>query len=132
RLREHLASGSIVLLTGSKFFTGPPLSGALLLPANMRSVMIERCEGLADYSSQHDWPERWSATSSRLSPRANLGQLLRWVAAIEEMRAYVNVPELYRKVALRDAAAILERSIQSDPGVRLLSHEPPSDEDGAD
>ena len=33
RLRNYLDRGCIVIVTGSKFFTGPPFSGALLVPA---------------------------------------------------------------------------------------------------
>ena len=33
RLRKYLDRGYMVLITGSKFFTGPPFSGALLVPS---------------------------------------------------------------------------------------------------
>ena len=33
RLQKYLDRGYLVLVTGSKFFTGPPFSGALLVPS---------------------------------------------------------------------------------------------------
>ena len=61
RLRADLDGGFMVLITGSKFAGGPPLSGALLLPeaiaTHLRSAPLPP-EGLADYSARLDWPER--------------------------------------------------------------------------
>ena len=51
RVRSYVEVGWTVMMTGSKFFTGPPFCGALLLPA----LAMERVErralpaGLADY-----------------------------------------------------------------------------------
>ena len=39
RLRKYLARGYIVIVTGSKFFTGPPFSGALLVPGEFASAL---------------------------------------------------------------------------------------------
>jgi hypothetical protein len=39
RLRKYLDRGYIVIVTGSKFFTGPPFSGALLVPAGFSSSL---------------------------------------------------------------------------------------------
>ena len=61
RLRSDLDRGFMVLITGSKFAGGPPLSGALLLPeaiaTGLRSAPLPP-EGLADYSARLDWPEQ--------------------------------------------------------------------------
>ena len=35
-VRQYLSKGFLVLLTGSKFFTGPPFSGAVILPLSIK------------------------------------------------------------------------------------------------
>src|SRR6185312_12919875 len=59
RVRWYLERGFPVLLTGSKFFTGAPFSGALLVPRDL----VERCaaiaevpDGLGAYTGRYDWP----------------------------------------------------------------------------
>ena len=64
RLHVHLAQGRMVLITGSKFFGGPPLSGALLVPAALAAEMARQDRlppALRDYSAASDWPPEWRA-----------------------------------------------------------------------
>lgn len=123
RLKECLAQGHMVLLTGSKFFSGPPLSGALLFPASM-AAGIRTIEpgawGLGDYASQYDWPASCAAIRAALPARINKGQLLRWTAAVAEMRRYFAVPELYREIALRETAAVMARTIRQYSNLEML------------
>jgi hypothetical protein len=114
RLRRYLDAGFMVILTGSKFFTGPPLSGALLVPAHMQpplTVGREALAGLSDYTARHDWPERWTSVRNGLPRRSNIGQILRWTAALEEMQAYFAVPPLFRNVAMSEFAAAVPRML---------------------
>src|SRR5579883_3440511 len=122
RLRWHLERGHLVLLTGSKFFTGPPFSGALLVPEGLSTRMSapEISPGLRDYTSRSDWPRTWEGVRRTLRERMNLGQFLRWSAALEEMRAYFAVPASYRKSALAQFGAITERLITGEGALRLL------------
>ena len=95
RLRADLDCGFMVLITGSKFAGGPPLSGALLLPEaiamRLRSAPLPP-EGLADYSARLDWPETLQATFARdMTTTANLGLGLRWTAALAELRRLATV-----------------------------------------
>jgi hypothetical protein len=55
-----------------------------------------------------------------LPGRANIGQLLRWTAALEEIRAYFSVPELFRKIALSEFAARASREVAAYSNFRLL------------
>jgi hypothetical protein len=85
----------MVLITGSKFAGGPPLSGALLLPeaiaTGLRSAPLPP-QGLADYSARLDWPERLQATFARdMTTTAHLGVGLRWTAALAELRCFAAV-----------------------------------------
>lgn len=65
-LRAYLQQGFMVALTGSKFWTGPSFSAALLLP--------EKFEPAA-------------------SSEVNLGLLLRWEAALVEWRRFCALPQ---------------------------------------
>src|SRR6202035_6168835 len=58
RLRKYLDRGFLVLITGSKFFTGPPLSGALLVPEALWGRVAQMADvpvGLAGYTARGDW-----------------------------------------------------------------------------
>ncbi len=67
-LRAYLDQSFAVALTGSKFMAGPVFSGAMLVP---------------------------QASGWRRAPaeRPNPGLLLRWEAALEQMRAFSSLPE---------------------------------------
>lgn len=123
RLRKYLDRGYLVMVTGSKFFTGPAFSGALLVPAAL-AVQIDRiaeiAPGLHDYFSRSDWPSRWANLRSRFPVRENFGQWLRWEAALEEIRAYHRVPADFRRSALTIFGQGVERIIASAPSLELL------------
>ena len=40
-IRDLLDDGAIVLLTGSKFFRGPPFSGAVIVPPKIMSKLLD-------------------------------------------------------------------------------------------
>lgn len=123
RLQHYLEEGLLVLVTGSKFFAGPPLSGAVIVPAAFRARLAvggSMPAGLADYASCYDWPESLSVIREQLPRRENLGQYLRWVAAQSEMRAYFAVPELYRRLMLAEFSHAAVRAIEGRAGLALL------------
>lgn len=123
RLRKYLDRGYLVIVTGSKFFTGPAFSGALLVPASLANA-VGAIDGIAPgfraYSSRSDWPAHWRALRSCFPVRANLGQWLRWEAALEEIRAYHAVPGPFRRRALTGFGEAVERIMASSPSLRLL------------
>ena len=127
RIRRYLERGFMVAITGSKFFGGPPFSGALLLPPAIvaRIDRLALPAGLADYASRFDWPARLRArTRLEWTNEANLGLGLRWVAALEEMERYYAAPEeLRRKVVARFMDCVRERS-QAVANLQLLRDAP--------
>jgi hypothetical protein len=122
RMRNYLDRGYMVLITGSKYFGGPAFSGALLIPSRFARA-IERgavSRGVLDYASRCDWPARWAGLRSRFESRPNFGQWLRWEAALEEIRAYYQMPDVFRARALRELGAGIESLIALSPSLRSL------------
>jgi hypothetical protein len=132
RLQHYLDRGYMVIITGSKFFTGPPFSGALLVPAALSSALdavTEIAPGLRDYSSRSDWPMHWQHLRAHFPIRANFGQWLRWEAALEEIRAYYEVPDESRSRALTVFSEGVQRIIASSPSlVPLPPQQRPEDD----
>ena len=133
RLRNYLDRGHMVIVTGSKFFTGPAFSGALLLPSALATEIGAAgaiAPGLLDYSARSDWPVRLASLREQFPLRINLGQWLRWEAALEEMRAYYSVPAGFRLAALMRFGAGLEEIVKASNSLELLSLPGPVDQSG--
>ncbi len=134
RLRQYLERGFMVIITGSKFFTGPPFSGALLVPASLANDLDGTSAvpcGLLDYNSRSDWPRNWPNLRSHFPVRANFGQWLRWEAALEEIGAYYRVPVAFRQMTLSTFGKEVERIIGSSPSLHLLPPQPKPDDTSA-
>ena len=117
RLQNYLDRGYMVLISGSKFFGGPAFSGALLLPGCIPCPGDDVfADGLQDYAARSDWPSAWTLRS-RVSNRPNLGQWLRWEAAIEEIGAYYRVPAGFRTSALKQLRDGVESLVAQSPSL---------------
>lgn len=114
-IQNYLSKGYIVTITGSKYFTGPPYSGALILPKNVnkliRSVKTTLPKGLTQYYNHTDWPKSWFC-SNELSEGYNYGSYMRWNAAIVEMDRYYKTPILYRNMGIEMFCNFIEDSIK--------------------
>jgi hypothetical protein len=123
RLRTYLDRGYLVLITGSKYFGGPAFSGALLIPAALARSIDQTAtiaSGLLDYANRSDWPAGWTRLRSRFASRQNLGQWLRWEAALEEIGAYYEVPDAFRAWAVSELSAGLASLIARSSSLRLV------------
>lgn len=123
KLRQYLSVNSAVMITGSKFFTGPPFSGAILLPLAV-SAKMSRAEripnGLCAYTARWSWPLSWRAVRAQLPTRKNFGEWLRWEAALEEMHAYYSIPSAYRALGLQKFADCVSHFITGNPRLALV------------
>ncbi len=84
----------MVAITGSKFIGGPSFSGALLIPETSAARLK-------------------ATTAEPESP--NFGLLLRWQAALEEFRAFSQLPRSSISQALSTFATAMESRLKSSP-----------------
>lgn len=121
-LHDHLLKGDIVLITGSKFFTGPPFSGAVIYPAGFTEHLLQSAQalpvGLLDYLPQAELG-RWEPLLLHARQPLAIGLLLRWQAALTEIRRYTQVPETQRCAGLdrfaSEVMAMLQGYAQIEP-----------------
>jgi hypothetical protein len=120
-VRAYLALDAVVLITGSKFFTGPPFAGAAILPPAIAARLAHATlpEGLDAYFGRDEFPANCPA-AERLPSIGNYGLALRWHAALAEMQAYLRVPPARRAEILRRFAATVALKISENPALILL------------
>ncbi|MBF0477474.1 MAG: hypothetical protein HQK59_16960 [Deltaproteobacteria bacterium] len=115
-LRAYLKHDLMVAITGSKFITGPSFTGALLIPSSMAGKLRARPfpPALRGYSTRADWPQTW-AVDGILDDIANFGLLLRWEAALEDLRTFRSVPEPEVTNFLQAFADAVQDRLKNDP-----------------
>lgn len=120
-LQAYLRHDFMVALTGSKFLAGPTFSGALLLPAGIAATLRSRPlpPGAQAYSVAGDWPASFAAAQS-LPQQANFGLLLRWEAALAELRDFVRLDEQHIRNFLSDFKQAVLARLRSDPHFSVL------------
>ncbi len=124
-MNEYLRLDAVVLITGSKFFTGPPFAGALLIPAAvaMRLGRGELPAGLDAYFGRDEFPAGCKA-ADQLPPVGNYGLSLRWHAALAEMKAFKLVAPARRAEILRGFGAVVRAAVAENPALALLDAPP--------
>ncbi len=121
-LRAYLEAGFLVAVTGSKFLTGPTFSGALLASGRTGQRLGGQplSRGLRSYCARAEWPGHWAAAAS-LPNADNLGLLLRWEAALCELRAFRAVPEDVTAAILGAFAHAVQARLSADPAFEPLA-----------
>lgn len=124
-IRAYLDLGAVVLVTGSKFFTGPPFAGAALLPrevaARLRHGRLP--EGMAAYFNRDEFPAD-AACAVALPPGGNYGLALRWQAALAEIKALLRTPPARRAAILQGFGDAARAAIAAQPALTLLPAPP--------
>jgi hypothetical protein len=114
RVRAYLEAGWIVLLTGSKFFTGPPFTGAVLIPPTLSDRLSRPLPaGLADYLGRTQIGDVPAAEP--LPDTHNPGLLLRWRATLGEIDAFLSIPAAHRRTVLRGFVGTVRAGLQASP-----------------
>jgi hypothetical protein len=95
---RFLRRGWPVVVTGSKFFGGPPFAGAVLFP----TARLSAAHRNVPPTSQHDvgHPSRLNAGP------ANLGMILRWIAAMDVIEDFLPLAAGMTALLQKRAAAI--------------------------
>lgn len=117
-VNEYLQLGASVLLTGSKFYSGPPFSGALLLPTKLANQIKHRetlMSGLADFFTRTEFPEDWTVFDGLASEEINMGLLLRWNVAIYEMNRVFLVPNKRIELVVNSFNSAAKKMIRESP-----------------
>jgi hypothetical protein len=124
RLRQYLNLNFPVMITGSKFFTGPAFCGALLIPpmtASFCRTIRPFSAGLRHYSGRFSWPAEWAVIRQALDRTPNFGEWLRWEATVAEMQRFFAVPQDLRSAALHLLARSALSLIDKTDGLRQVS-----------
>src|SRR5690606_18334762 len=94
-IRSYIRRDYLMTITGSKYFTGPPFSGALIIPRKYTlqwaAVNNTLPEGLEQYNCKNECPPSWEL-GSNLPERLNLGLYMRWYSALVEVERYFATP----------------------------------------
>lgn len=134
-LRDVLRKDYLVMFTGSKFYGGPPFSGALLVPTKFqpsRRNLTALPSGFADYFTAVELPESWRQLRSSLSAEPNYGLLLRWSAAMADIEGYYEVPNDARLHVLRFFETEVPRILGESERIRMLPVFPPVYDDSVE
>jgi len=98
-------AGWMLQVSGSKFLTGPPFSGALVIPKAMRVHVEPVGAALASapgVGHADVWSKWWAERLPRATAgRASFGPLFRWLPALFEARLLDSLPEDFRRAAFR-------------------------------
>ena len=104
-LGAYVRAGWMAQISGSKFFTGPPFSGALLIPARLRVRRAEVARRLAQtpaLAPPNFWSSPWREAFADIpSVTPSFGPLLRWTGALIEAA-------LFREASLESATRAFE------------------------
>lgn len=122
RVQEFLDAGASVMLTGSKAWCGPPFSG-VLIPSTAMRADIRACDslpaGLAQSFSRADLPVGMRSLCRDMLP-ANIGLLMRWLIALDEVRRYRAIPDHERTRLLHVVVNSLFAAIASQRNLELI------------
>lgn len=120
---EYLEHQMMVIVTGSKFFTGPPFCGAILIPEQIvHDVQANGAKfdtGFNSYCAREDLPQRLRTILRGCSENFNLGSIFRWVAALSEMERYYAIPPILRVRAVSQFCERVEDILLAAPFIEL-------------
>ncbi len=125
---EAIDAGYMVLFTGSKFFCGPPFSGALFIPKSLwpnNQRAIELAAEAAQYFGAFEMPTNWPGVRELLPNKPNLGLIVRWTAAMAEIDAYYEIESADRMRVLREFEPIVSRTLLQSEWVTRFNIAPP-------
>lgn len=124
RLKQYLEAGFMISVTGSKFYTGPPFSGALIVPSDIAHRVKDDSSlpsGFNDYFTGYDISKSLHTARSSVRQCKNVGLLLRWVAALWEITAFQVVSDKHKYLIFALFGESIRESISANPDLELVS-----------
>jgi hypothetical protein len=120
-LRGALGRGWMVILTGSKFYGGPPFAGAVIVPDRYVDTLptMPAVPGLRDYFVRAQAPATWTSWRAGLGDGPNLGLLMRWEAALAEFDRYYEIDPATRLAVLRAFEGSAPEALGAVPSVDI-------------
>ncbi|MCZ4093249.1 hypothetical protein [Sinorhizobium psoraleae] len=120
-LQTYLTIGCLVIVTGSKFLGGPAFSAMLLVPESLACRLKKRPLRPMPGATccRADWPRNWTGAQS-LPETSNFGLLLRWEAALAELRAFRSVSEEDIQSVVFDFHKEITSWLNNAPNFQLL------------
>ncbi len=116
--------GWMVQISGSKFLTGPPFSGALVVPASMQQRATAVGEALVQapgIGHASDWTCRWSSHMPVSgSSSAGFGPLFRWLPALLEARLLSSLSNNFRREAFYRFRTALTQFISQSKFIKIV------------
>jgi len=124
-INNYLKNDIIVLLSGSKFYSGPSFTGIILMPESQTRVLNNSSlfvpSGLQDYCSAYDFDQSLVNMRSKLSTWKNVGLLLRLCASMSEIEQLFNLPESARESIISSWSARAKSLIELDDCFECVS-----------
>jgi hypothetical protein len=136
-LGDLVKAGCMVQVSGSKFLTGPPFSGALMLPARLRkraTALRQLMESAPAVTHPEDWPDdffqgevteaqnssngRRQASENALA--ASVGPVFRWLPALIEAGLYEQLSDESKTEALVQFQQAILPEVLKSRFVRVL------------
>ncbi len=127
RLVEFLNLGFYVIITGSKFFGGPPFSGAILIPAESNydiNIFDSFNNAYRNFIGAAEVPKSWTTTRSILPKSTNIGLTLRWSAALYEIHQYYDIQKKVRSRIFKHFEKSVFSVFSKSPHIVLLKPTP--------
>lgn len=123
-LGTHVQRGRMLQVSGSKFLTGPPFSGALVVPKAMRrraGAVGESLLAAPGLGSVSDWTEAWSRSMEQApASEPSFGSLFRWLPALLEAELLQALPESFRSAAFDRFRQALQHRLIHSPFVKPI------------
>lgn len=117
-IRSYIRRNYLMTITGSKYFTGPPFSGALIIPRKYSlqwaAVNNTLPVGLEQYNCKNECPPQWEL-GSNLPERLNLGLYMRWYSAVVEIERYFATPISLRYLGIEMFCNHVAKVIEQAP-----------------
>ncbi len=96
-INDLLNKGCMIMITGSKFFQSPPFCGAILVPDSIckkidkSTVTKNLVKPFLPLFTYYDFPTSLEGIRNFFPRYKNIGLLLRWEVAIEEMTSFSRI-----------------------------------------